>query len=195
MRNWSGISPAYLAVQNDALASEYKLLTYLSVFSNFVSPKFDECVQLQATMCLILFRYIYKRRKNRDGPQRPERTKEQKKPNEVPLCEHQLAATNGVKSDGVFDDKNSPNSDAAQVDDEKSSSPSTQQITDDKRGPKNCPECIAEKKRATVYRWKLILSLLLPNMMASIDLTIVATALPTIASHFSESLKCPYCAF
>ena len=43
----------------------------------------------------------------------------------------------------------------------------------------------AEKKRRRVYRWKLILALLLPNFLAAVDITIVAPALPTIASTFS----------
>jgi hypothetical protein len=53
-------------------------------------------------------------------------------------------------------------------------------------GSKQCPQCRAEEKRATIYRWKVLVSLLVPNIMASMDLTIIATALPTIASHFGE---------
>ncbi|KAL2864021.1 putative MFS multidrug transporter [Aspergillus lucknowensis] len=48
------------------------------------------------------------------------------------------------------------------------------------------PEIAAEKRRRRVYRWKLIGSLFLPYMLATIDLTIVATAVPFIASHFNE---------
>ncbi|KAL3461957.1 major facilitator superfamily domain-containing protein [Aspergillus heterothallicus] len=48
------------------------------------------------------------------------------------------------------------------------------------------PESEAEKRRRRIYRWKLISSLFLPYMLATIDLTIVATAVPFIASHFNE---------
>ncbi len=93
----------------------------------------------------------------------------------VPLCEHQLATANGTN----------PLEEEAALH-EKAPEPHYRQIPDEKRGPKNCPECIAEKKRDKKYKWKLILALLIPNMMASMDLTITASALPIIASHFSR---------
>ncbi len=117
-------------------------------------------------------RHIFKEAKNRDGAQGPSQSKEQNNPKKSALCEHQLTAINVATSGGVLNEKE----------------PSTehQQIPGDERGPKHCPECIKEKKSASHYRWKLILSLLIPNMMASMDATITATALPTIASHFSK---------
>lgn len=48
-----------------------------------------------------------------------------------------------------------------------------------------CELCKKEKHDARIYRWKLIAGLLLPYFLASVDLTIVAAALPFIASHFS----------
>ncbi|CEL11181.1 hypothetical protein ASPCAL14284 [Aspergillus calidoustus] len=56
--------------------------------------------------------------------------------------------------------------------------------TSEKTSPS--PELEAEKRRRRIYRWKLITSLFLPYMLATIDLTIVATAVPFIASHFNE---------
>jgi hypothetical protein len=47
-------------------------------------------------------------------------------------------------------------------------------------------ECKEETRRRRRYRWKLIFGLFLPYFLASVDTTIVATALPTIASHFGE---------
>lgn len=47
-----------------------------------------------------------------------------------------------------------------------------------------CATCKQEKHDATVYRWKLIGGLLLPYTLASLDLTIVASSLPFIASYF-----------
>jgi hypothetical protein len=52
-----------------------------------------------------------------------------------------------------------------------------------------CTICKQEKHEATVYRWKLIGGLLLPYTLASLDLTIVASSLPFIASYFSEPLS------
>jgi hypothetical protein len=46
-------------------------------------------------------------------------------------------------------------------------------------------ESAEDKRRRRVYRWKLVLSLCLPGFLAAVDTTIVATALTTIASHFS----------
>ncbi|KZF21408.1 major facilitator superfamily transporter MFS-1 [Xylona heveae TC161] len=43
-----------------------------------------------------------------------------------------------------------------------------------------------EKHDSRVYRWKLIIGLVLPFFLASLDLTVVATALPFIASHFNK---------
>lgn len=51
-----------------------------------------------------------------------------------------------------------------------------------------CPICKQEEHDATVYRWKLIGGLLLPYTLASLDLTIVASSLPFIASYFGTSL-------
>jgi hypothetical protein len=47
-----------------------------------------------------------------------------------------------------------------------------------------CAICAAEKSAARKYRWKMLLLLLPGFMLASLDVTIVATALPFIASHF-----------
>ncbi|KAL4936877.1 hypothetical protein BDV06DRAFT_227461 [Aspergillus oleicola] len=44
----------------------------------------------------------------------------------------------------------------------------------------------AEKRRRRFYRWKLIGALFMPYLLATLDLTIVATSVPFIASHFNE---------
>ncbi|CRG90368.1 Multidrug resistance protein 3 [Talaromyces islandicus] len=49
-----------------------------------------------------------------------------------------------------------------------------------------CAICKQEKHDANVYRWKLIGGLLLPYTLASLDLTIVASSLPFIASYFDK---------
>lgn len=48
-----------------------------------------------------------------------------------------------------------------------------------------CTICKQEQHDARVYRFKLLGGLILPYILASLDLTIVATSLPFIASYFS----------
>lgn len=50
---------------------------------------------------------------------------------------------------------------------------------------KKCPTCVKEKSVGRKYRWKILICLLPSFLDTSLDLTIVATALPQIASHFS----------
>lgn len=68
----------------------------------------------------------------------------------------------------------------------------------------NCPECGAERRRATKYRWTVFSGLLLPCAIQSLDTTMcavqtpgrgrteltwefrIATALPTIAIEFGK---------
>lgn len=47
-------------------------------------------------------------------------------------------------------------------------------------------ESSEQKSKRRKYRWKVILCLWLPFFLSSLDLTIVATALPFIASHFNR---------
>ena len=51
---------------------------------------------------------------------------------------------------------------------------------------KKCLECVQDKSRARKYRWRLLLGLTPAFFVASLDLTIIATALPEIASHFDR---------
>ncbi|KAL4982119.1 major facilitator superfamily domain-containing protein [Aspergillus falconensis] len=76
-----------------------------------------------------------------------------------------------------------------------SSRPLDGQHEGDTPGPSNAPalqekivspEAEAEKKRRRIYRLKLVCALFMPYFLATIDLTIVATAVPFIASHFNE---------
>ncbi|KAI0602266.1 MFS general substrate transporter [Biscogniauxia sp. FL1348] len=53
-------------------------------------------------------------------------------------------------------------------------------------GQKFCPRCKAEKASMRKYRWKLILGLLLPYSLQALDVTIVASALPTIAQYLGQ---------
>ena len=51
----------------------------------------------------------------------------------------------------------------------------------------NCSVCKEQKHNERVYRAKLIAGLTLPFILSTLDLTIVATATSSIASHFSKS--------
>jgi hypothetical protein len=54
------------------------------------------------------------------------------------------------------------------------------------------PEEAAQRKveahRRRIRQWKLMLGLALPNLLASVDVTIVAPAIPLISSHFRKPL-------
>jgi len=49
-----------------------------------------------------------------------------------------------------------------------------------------CLICIEQVKAARKYRWKLMLGLFLPFSVQALDVTIIASALPFIASDFSK---------
>jgi hypothetical protein len=123
-------------------------------------------------MCIYLFYQIRKARRNRRAREhtQPAERVQAKQAKQESLCEHQLADAAKGSDDGVLN----------------STMPGLEH-QQRQRGSRHCPECIAEKKRAKVYRWKILLSLVLANAMAAMDLTIIATALPTIASHFCKS--------
>ncbi|KAI9744122.1 MAG: hypothetical protein M1818_002274 [Claussenomyces sp. TS43310] len=45
---------------------------------------------------------------------------------------------------------------------------------------------LTEKKAARIYRWKIVIGLLLPSALQALDVTIIASALPFIASDFDD---------
>ncbi|KAH7377465.1 major facilitator superfamily domain-containing protein [Cadophora sp. MPI-SDFR-AT-0126] len=63
--------------------------------------------------------------------------------------------------------------------------------------PGECTECAAERRVTYLKSWGFILGLLPAYFVASLELTIVATALPEIASHFNkfDQLNWPVTAF
>ena len=65
-------------------------------------------------------------------------------------------------------------------------SPSIKNKLKPKPQPQRCPQCKEEKSRARKCRWKLLLCLTPAFFVASLDLTIIATALPRIASHYDK---------
>lgn len=100
-----------------------------------------------------------------------------------PPCQHQVRSqgTTGVALESTDESRS----------EEPSSTPVTKEADpaehgQDQFGPERCEICKKTKHDARVYRWKLIIGLLLPYLLASLDLTVVATALPFIASHFQK---------
>jgi hypothetical protein len=62
---------------------------------------------------------------------------------------------------------------------------------DKRSGLSSAEEAAREKeetRKRTIRQWKLMLGLALPNFLASVDVTIVAPAIPLISSHFSRSI-------
>ncbi|PWI73841.1 hypothetical protein PCL_09117 [Purpureocillium lilacinum] len=57
-----------------------------------------------------------------------------------------------------------------------------------RQGPETTPclDCKAEKSKVRKYRWKIIFGLLWPYSLQALDATIIASALPWIASDFNE---------
>jgi hypothetical protein len=55
-----------------------------------------------------------------------------------------------------------------------------------------CTLCEDDRRAAKSYRWKLTAGLMLPYMVQALDLTIIAGALPFIASDFSELFLMKY---
>jgi hypothetical protein len=123
-------------------------------------------------MCIYLFYKIRKTRRNRRAREEHTQPAERIPAKQKSPCEHQLADAAKGSDDGVLNSTTPGLENQQQV---------------EQRGSTHSPECIAEKKRARIYRWKVLLSLVLANIMGSMDLTIIATALPTIASHFCKS--------
>lgn len=56
-----------------------------------------------------------------------------------------------------------------------------------------CAACAAAKRAARRYRWRLIAGLFVPFFVQSLDVTIIAGALPFIASDFSKATPPSFC--
>ncbi len=57
---------------------------------------------------------------------------------------------------------------------------------DEEKKKELTPEQLAEKKRSRIYRYKLVFGLMAPFTLQALDTTIIASALPFIASDFSQ---------
>lgn len=99
-----------------------------------------------------------------------------------PLCQHRLRSS---QSAPARDDASSQERASIKTEDQHI----LPQSAPEDDGP--CHLCQQQRRHDRIYRWKLICGLTLPYILSTLDLTIVATAVPIIASHFS-TFPIPY---
>ncbi|KAG2027977.1 hypothetical protein GB937_000425 [Aspergillus fischeri] len=114
-------------------------------------------------------RYIYN--KTRTGPKSGGEKK--------PLCQHRLQSSQSAPAadDGLSTEQTSIKTEDQHILPQSSPGPE-----DDSK----CHLCQQQRRHDRIYRWKLICGLTLPYILSTLDLTIVATAVPSIASHFNK---------
>lgn len=98
--------------------------------------------------------------------------KDLKGPGQPQLCEHQQNVNHTSEVPDFQDSSKEKNTEAS---------------SNDRNGP--CEICKQKTKSMRKYRWKLIVGLSLPFLVQSLDTTIIAGALPYIASEFSKSFR------
>lgn len=97
-----------------------------------------------------------------------------------PTASSQTVSRNDVTSTEASQDQSSPKVHPEKVTEELVSSIPTDQTNSP------CTVCREEKRAARAYAWKLVAGLFLPFSLQALDATIVAGALPFIASDFQE---------
>lgn len=112
-------------------------------------------------------KYIYN--KTRTGPKSGGETE--------PLCQHRLQSSQPAPAadDGLSTERTSIKTEDQQILPQSAPGP---------EGDSKCHLCQQQCRHDRIYRWKLICGLTLPYILSTLDLTIVATAVPSIASHF-----------
>ncbi|KAA8643501.1 putative MFS multidrug transporter [Aspergillus tanneri] len=125
------------------------------------------------------YRYI---REKTGGPSEPSSRKTQK-----PLCSH-LAQQRRQRQQHSQDTTIRSTENEVPLQDMGASSVQEQRniLQGYPQSGEKCQVCKEERRRERVYSWKLIGGLCLPFTLATLDLTIVATAVPSIASHFNK---------
>lgn len=114
-------------------------------------------------------KYIYN--KTRTGPKSGGETE--------PLCQHRLQSSQPAPAadDGLSTERTSIKTEDQQILPQSAPGP---------EGDSKCHLCQQQCRHDRIYRWKLICGLTLPYILSTLDLTIVATAVPSIASHFHK---------
>ncbi|KAF4152313.1 hypothetical protein CNMCM6069_002250 [Aspergillus lentulus] len=94
-----------------------------------------------------------------------------------PLCQHRLQSSQAAAAadDGLSTERTSIKTEDQHI---------LPQSAPDDDG--KCHLCQQRQRHDRIYRWKLICGLTLPYILSTLDLTIVATAVPSIASHFNK---------
>lgn len=112
-----------------------------------------------------------------DGGEKPQKqAKQTKQGKPIKLCDHQREVT--IDSYSGMPTEMSDFSTTPKPVENEPKDPSSA------IGP--CVVCKAEKRAARIYRWKLIAGLFFPFTVQALDTTIVAGALPFIASDFRK---------
>jgi hypothetical protein len=148
------------------------------------------CFIQSSAMAYLLYKHIKAKRaaaaaaaSGSEGPAGPAKEKTGKPPKPVKLCEHQREIN--LDNIGLPTDI----SDFATTPQPLDENP-RQLVSDNAEATGNivpCVLCKQEKRAARIYRWKLIGGLFFPFTVQALDTTIVAGALPYIASDFRES--------
>ncbi|KAH1495438.1 hypothetical protein KXW88_004958 [Aspergillus fumigatus] len=114
-------------------------------------------------------KYIYN--KTRTGPKSGGETE--------PLCQHRLQSSQPAPAadDGLSTERTSIKTEDQHILPQSAPGP---------EGDSKCHLCQQQYRHDRIYRWKLICGLTLPYILSTLDLTIVATAVPSIASHFHK---------
>ncbi|KAL2388443.1 hypothetical protein RJ035_003252 [Blastomyces gilchristii] len=129
----------------------------------------------------MLYYFIKKQFRARQHPE--ERADKAEKAKQKRPCRHQRRnQIQATELDPVPFDESGNQHDPTSANLLSSPDPAHEQIPSN--GP--CEKCKKEKHDARVYRSKLIAGLVFPYFLASVDLTIVASAMPFIASHFNK---------
>ncbi|GFF29993.1 uncharacterized MFS-type transporter C16A3.17c [Aspergillus udagawae] len=105
------------------------------------------------------------------------RTRSKSGGEEKPLCQHRLRSSQSVPAadGGLSTERTSITTEDQHI---------LPQSAPEDDGP--CHLCQQQRRHDRIYRWKLICGLTLPYILSTLDLTIVATAVPSIASHFNK---------
>jgi hypothetical protein len=147
------------------------------------------CFIQSSAMAYLLYKHIKAKRaaaaaaSGSEGSAGPAKEKTGKPPKPVKLCEHQreINLDNiGLPAD-ISDFATTPQP----LDENRK-----QLVSDNAEATGDivpCVLCKQEKRAARIYRWKLIGGLFFPFTVQALDTTIVAGALPYIASDFRES--------
>lgn len=135
----------------------------------------------------MILAYRWARKKHQQRQQRRDDEPSQPPPTntiEVPLQPHSASATRDSATRETSQSLKSPSNAAGNEASIAAKKDATAGAKTEK--PEPTPEEKAEQRRKRSYRWKIVIGLFAPFTLQSLDTTIIASALPFIASDFSK---------